>query len=60
MAKLKSVMKEMGPRIKKGTLAYNTSSLGVVEPNFLKQLYFSFLPYAESFSPSNYKVIFPS
>jgi hypothetical protein len=46
MAKLKSVMKEMGPKIKKGTLAYNTSSLGVVEPNFLKQLYFSFLPYA--------------
>ncbi len=60
MAKLKSVMKEIGPKIKKGTLSYNTSSLGVVEPNFLKQLYFSFLPHADCFSPANYKVIYPS
>lgn len=30
MAKVKSVLKEIGPKIKKGSLTYNTSSLGVV------------------------------
>jgi hypothetical protein len=60
MEKLKTVMKNLGPKIKKGSLSYNTSSLGLVENNFLKKLYFTFLPFAESFSPSNYKVIYPT
>lgn len=30
MAKVKSILKEVGPKIKKGGLTYNTSSLGVV------------------------------
>lgn len=60
MAKVKSVIQEIGPKIKKGTLTYNTSSLGVVEQNFLRQIYFSFLPNAESFSTSNYRLIYPS
>ena len=31
MAKVKNVLKEIGPKIKKGSLTYNSSSLGVVE-----------------------------
>jgi hypothetical protein len=30
MAKVKNVLKEIGPKIKKGSLTYNSSSLGVV------------------------------
>jgi hypothetical protein len=60
MAKVKSIIKNIGPSIKKGSLCYNTSSLGSVDQNFLRQLYFSFLPNAESFSSSNIKIIYPS
>lgn len=31
MAKVKHILKDLGPKIKKGSLSYNTSSLGVVE-----------------------------
>jgi len=37
---------KLGPKIKKGSLCYNTSSLGNIDQPFLKQLYSSFLPYA--------------
>jgi hypothetical protein len=30
MAKVKTIMKNLGPKIKKGMLTYNSSSLGVV------------------------------
>ena len=49
LAKVRHIMQSMGPKIKKGTLTYNTSSLGVVEQNFLSQIYKSFLPHAECF-----------
>jgi hypothetical protein len=60
LAKVRHIMQSMGPKIKKGTLTYNTSSLGVVEQNFLSQIYKSFLPHAECFSSSSYKLIYPS
>ena len=60
MAKVRSVMRKSGRKIKKGSVCYSTSSLGNVDQKFISQLYYSFLPGAESFSPSNFKVVYPS
>ncbi len=60
MAKVKHIIKSLGPKYKSGTLTYNTSSLGLIDEKFLRQIYFSFLPYAEQFSFENYKIIYPT
>lgn len=53
-------MKKMGKKIKKPTLTYCSTSLGVIDETFVREMYFGFCPAATQFKLEKYRLIYPT
>ena len=60
LGKVQHIMKLIGPTIKNASMTYNSSSLGVIDQKFIRQLFFSFIPNQIDFKVENFKLIYPS
>lgn len=58
--KLQNVMKKLKNKIKNPILTYSSTSLGVIDETFIRELFYSFCPSAGQFKPSNYRLVYPT